>query len=70
MGTKAELVDATAKLIVTRGDIMDAAIEIEQARTQLFNTTAELIGANDNIAVLEVLYCRRDFRTLSPTSPT
>jgi chromosome segregation ATPase len=62
MGTKAELADAAAKLIVMRGDIVDASIEIEEARMQLFNTTGELIGANDNIAVLEGLYRQRDFQ--------
>jgi hypothetical protein len=62
MGTKAELADAAAKLIVMRGDIVDASIEIEEARTQLFNTTGELIGANDDIAVLEGLYRQRDFQ--------
>jgi hypothetical protein len=54
MGTKAELADATTKLIVMRGDIMDAAIEIEEAPTQLFNMMAELIGATP-------LLCLEDF---------
>jgi hypothetical protein len=62
MGTKAELADAAAKLIVMRGDIVDASIEIEEARTHIFNTTGELIGANDDIAVLEGLYRQHDFQ--------
>jgi recombinational DNA repair ATPase RecF len=62
MVTKAKLADAAAKLIVMRGDIVDASIEIEEARPQLFNTTGELIGANDNIAALEGLYRQRDFQ--------
>jgi hypothetical protein len=60
--TKAELADASANLIVMRCDIVDASIEIEEARTQLFNTTGELIGANDNIAVLEGLYRQHYFQ--------
>jgi hypothetical protein len=69
MVTKAELVDAAAKLIVIRGDIVDASIEIEEAQTQLFNTTGELIGVNDDIAVLDFTV-NVIFRTLSPASPT
>jgi hypothetical protein len=62
MGTKAELADAAVKLGVMRGDIVDASIKSEEARTQLFNPTEELIGANEDIAVLEGLYRQRDFQ--------
>jgi hypothetical protein len=62
MVIKAELADATAKLIVMRGDIFNASIEIEEARRQLFNKTGELVGANDDIAVLEGLYRQSDFQ--------
>jgi hypothetical protein len=55
-------VDATAKLIAMRGDIVNAFIEIEEARMQLFSATSELIGANNNIAVLEGLYRQHDFQ--------
>jgi hypothetical protein len=70
MGTKAELADAAAKLIAMRGDISNASIEIEEARTQLFNTTGEMIGANEDIAVLDILYRQSDFQYLLPASPT
>jgi hypothetical protein len=62
MGTKAELADAAENHIVMRGDIVNASIEIEEDRTQLFNTTGELIGTNDDIAVLEGLHRQRDFQ--------
>jgi hypothetical protein len=62
MGTKAELADAAANIIVMRGDIVDTSIEIEEARTQLFNRTGELIGANEDIAVLEGLCHQLDFQ--------
>jgi hypothetical protein len=62
-GTKEELAAAAAAdIILERGSIVDAAMEIEGAKKQLFSTTAELIGAKDDIGILEGLYRRRDFQ--------
>jgi hypothetical protein len=62
LGTKKELVDAAAGLIVARSAVLDAAIDIDEARKEVFETSAELLSANDNIAILEGLYRRRDFQ--------
>jgi hypothetical protein len=37
-------------------------MDIEQAKNQLFNTTAELIGANDDIEIIEGLLKHSDFQ--------
>jgi predicted nucleic acid-binding Zn-ribbon protein len=62
LGTKQELADAAAGLIVARSAVLDAAIDIDEARKEVFETSAELLSANDDIAILEGLYRRRDFQ--------
>jgi chromosome segregation ATPase len=62
LGTKQELADAAAGLIVARGVVLDAAIDIDEARNEVFETSAELLAANDDITILEGLYHRRDFQ--------
>jgi chromosome segregation ATPase len=62
LGTKQELADAAAGLIVARSAVIDAAIDIDEARKEVFETSAELLSANDDIAILEGLYRRRDFQ--------
>jgi hypothetical protein len=59
-GTKAQLAAAAAELIVARVDVVDAAMEVEEANNQLFGTTAELIAAQEGIGILEGLCRRRD----------
>jgi hypothetical protein len=49
-------------LIVARSTVLDAAIDIEEARNEVFETSAELLSANDDIAILEGLYQRRDLQ--------
>jgi hypothetical protein len=53
---------AAAELILARGNVVEAAIDIEEAKNQLFHITSELIGANDDIGILEGLYRCRDFQ--------
>jgi hypothetical protein len=62
LGTKQELVDAAAELIVARSVTLDAAIDIDEASNKVFETSAELLAANDDITILEGLYQRRDFQ--------
>jgi chromosome segregation ATPase len=62
LGTKQKLADAAAELIVARSVVLDAAIDIDEARNQVFRTSAELLATNDDIAILEGLYQRRIFR--------
>jgi peptidoglycan hydrolase CwlO-like protein len=62
LGTKQELADAAAGLIVARSAARDAAINIDEARNEVFETSGELLAANDDIAILEGLYQRRDFQ--------
>jgi chromosome segregation ATPase len=64
LGTKQELADAVTELIVARSVVLDAAIDIDEARNQLFETSAELLAANDDIAILEGLYQRRDIEEM------
>jgi hypothetical protein len=61
-GTKQELAEAVIDLIVTHSEIIDAAIDIDEARKQVFETSVKLIAANDAIVILEGLYRRRDFQ--------
>jgi hypothetical protein len=62
LGTKQELVDAAAGMIVARSAVLDAAIDIDEARNEVFETSAELLAANDDIVILEGLYQRHDFQ--------
>jgi chromosome segregation ATPase len=62
LGTKQELADADAELIVARIVVLDAAIDIDEARNQVFETSAELLAANYDIAILEGFYQHRDFQ--------
>jgi SMC interacting uncharacterized protein involved in chromosome segregation len=62
LGMKQELAYAAAGLIVARSAVLDAAIDIDEARNAVFETSAELLSANDDIAILEGLYQRRDFQ--------
>jgi hypothetical protein len=43
---------AVTELMVARGEEVDATMDSEQVRNQLFNTPAEMIGANDDIQIL------------------
>jgi hypothetical protein len=56
------LAAAAAEFIAARGQVVEAAMDIEQASNQLFNTTSELIEANDDIHTLQGLNQRRDFQ--------
>jgi hypothetical protein len=62
LGRKQELVDAAVGLIVACSAVLDASIDIYEARNEVFETSAELLSANDDIAILEGLYQRRDFQ--------
>jgi chromosome segregation ATPase len=62
LGTKQEFADAAAGLIVACSAVLDAAIDIDEARNEVFETSAELLSANDDIAILEGLYQRRNFQ--------
>jgi chromosome segregation ATPase len=62
LGMKQELVDAAAGLIVAHGAVLDAAINIDEARNEVFETRAELLADNDDITILEGLYQRCDFQ--------
>jgi uncharacterized coiled-coil DUF342 family protein len=64
LGTKQELVDAAAGLIVARSAVLDTAIDIDEARNQVFETSAELFAANDDITILEGLDQGRDFQEI------
>jgi hypothetical protein len=55
-------VDAATGLIVARRAVLDAAIDIDEARNEVFKTSAELLAANEDIAILEGLYQRRNFQ--------
>jgi hypothetical protein len=61
-GTKDEVAAASAELILVRGNAVEAAMDIEEAKYQLIHTTAELIGANGDIGIFEGLYRRHDFQ--------
>jgi chromosome segregation ATPase len=63
-GTQQELADAATKLILIRSEIIDAAIDIDEARKQVFERSAKLLAANDDISILEGLYKRRDFQEM------
>jgi predicted component of type VI protein secretion system len=56
LGTKQELADSSAGLIVARSAVLDAAIDIDEARNEVFETSDELLSANDDIAILDGLY--------------
>jgi hypothetical protein len=55
-GTKFQLARAAAELIVARAEVLDSAMEVEEAQKQLSETTADLIVANDDIEILQGLY--------------
>jgi recombinational DNA repair ATPase RecF len=59
-GTKDQLARAAAKLIAARDDAVNSAMEVEEAKKQLFETTADIIAANDDIEVLQGLYHHHD----------
>jgi chromosome segregation ATPase len=61
-GTKQELAEAATNLTVAHSDINDAAIDIDEARKQIFETSAELLAANDDFAILEGLYRCHNFQ--------
>jgi hypothetical protein len=61
-GTQEESAASAAELIVARGHDVETEMDIEQARNRLFNTTADLIEANDDIHILQGLYQCHDFQ--------
>jgi hypothetical protein len=60
--TKQELANAAAGLILAQSVVLDAAIDIDEAMNQVFETSAELLPANDDITILEGIYQCRDFQ--------
>jgi hypothetical protein len=60
-GMKQKNADAAVNIILTHREIIDAAINTNEARKQVFETSAKLLAANDNIVILKCLYQRRDF---------
>jgi hypothetical protein len=61
-GTKQELADAADNLSVACSDILDAAIDIDETRKQVFEMSADLLAVNEDISILEGLYQRHDFQ--------
>jgi chromosome segregation ATPase len=61
---KQELADSAAGLIVACSAVLGAAIDINEARNEVFETSAELLSANDDIAILEGLYRQRNFQEM------
>jgi hypothetical protein len=55
-GTKQELADTSTNLIFACSEILDASIDINEARKQVFEMSAELLAANEDIVILEGLY--------------
>jgi hypothetical protein len=61
-GTKQELADSATDLILARIVILDVAIDIDEERNQVLETSAKLLAANDDIAILKGLYQCNDFQ--------
>jgi hypothetical protein len=61
-GTKQELADTAANLIVAHSDILDAVIDIDEARKQVFKTSVKLFAVHEDIVILEGLYRRCGFQ--------